>query len=101
MQGVGYRVACARQARALGVSGWVRNRSDGSVEAVFEGPDAAVDALVAWCRQGPGYAHVDRVRVEYEEPAGETTFRTTTVLLTGLLTNPEQLEAVRATVKLL
>jgi acylphosphatase len=74
---VGYRVACARQARAFGVHGWVRNRSDGSVEAVFEGPTDAVDAVVAWCRQGPGYAHVDRVRVEHEEPAGETTLRIT------------------------
>ena len=77
MQGVGYRIACARQARAAGVGGWVRNRADGAVEAVFEGPAIAVDALVVWCRQGPAYAHVDRLHVEHEEPAGETAFRVT------------------------
>jgi acylphosphatase len=75
VQGVGYRAACARRARAVGVHGWVRNRTDGSVEAVFEGSPTAVDAVVAWCRQGPAYAHVDRLRVEHEEPIGETTFR--------------------------
>jgi acylphosphatase len=76
VQGVGYRAACARRARAAGVAGWVRNRTDGTVEAVFEGPAVAVDALVAWCKQGPAHADVDRLRVEHEEPVGETTFRT-------------------------
>ena len=75
MQGVGYRAACARRARAAGVGGWVRNLPDGRVEAAFEGRPAAVDGVVAWCHDGPGYAHVERVRVVAEDPVGETTFR--------------------------
>jgi len=76
VQGVGYRAACARRARAAGVGGWVRNLPDGTVEAVFEGPAASVDALVTWCHDGPAYAHVDRVRVVEEDPVGDVTFRT-------------------------
>jgi acylphosphatase len=57
------------------VHGWVRNLPDGRVEAVFEGSRAPVDALVRWCHDGPRYAHVDRVRVDLEDPIGETTFR--------------------------
>jgi acylphosphatase len=67
VQGVGYRAATLRQARARGVAGWVRNRPDGTVEAVFEGDPEAVAALVAWCEQGPRMALVDRVEV-VEEP---------------------------------
>jgi acylphosphatase len=68
VQGVGYRAACHRAATAGGVAGWVRNLGDGRVEAVFEGPADAVDALVRWAVEGPPYAAVTGVDVR-EEPA--------------------------------
>jgi acylphosphatase len=74
VHGVGFRASCARRAVGAGVTGWVRNTPDGDVEAVFEGPVAAVDALVAWCRQGPPMAHVVGIEVAEELPAPETTF---------------------------
>lgn len=77
VQGVGYRAACARRARTAGVAGSVRNRHDGTVEAVFEGSDAAVCAMVAWCRSGPHWAHVAEVRVSEETPTGDERFRGT------------------------
>lgn len=63
VQGVGYRWHLVQQARALGLSGWVRNRLDGSVEALAHGPAPAVQALVEWCAQGPAAARVDQVLV--------------------------------------
>ena len=75
VQGVGFRASCAQRARAAGVGGAVRNLDDGRVEAVFEGPAASVDALVAWCEQGPRFAHVDRIEVTDEDPLGETRFQ--------------------------
>lgn len=66
VQGVWFRGATAEQARAAGVRGWVRNRPDGSVEAVIEGPPAAVDALVRFCHEGPPAARVDRVECREE-----------------------------------
>lgn len=75
MQGVGFRVSCAAQARAFGVTGTVRNLPDGHVEAVFEGTPEAVAALVVWCERGPGYAHVTRTHVSDEDPTGEPSFR--------------------------
>ena len=63
VQGVGFRWACCREARALGVAGWVRNGSDGSVEIQVEGSDDALNALLAWCREGPDRAHVQIVGV--------------------------------------
>ena len=74
VQGVGYRWSLSREAGRLGVSGWVRNRADGTVEAVLEGPDEAVDALEAWCRTGPGGAGVSGVDVMTEAPEGLTGF---------------------------
>jgi acylphosphatase len=74
VQGVWFRNATQRQARALGVSGWVRNRTDGSVEAVFEGAPALVAAAVAFCHEGPTHAHVDRVESQDEPPEGLTHF---------------------------
>jgi acylphosphatase len=74
VQGVWFRDSCAREALAVGVNGWVRNLSDGRVEAVFEGPPPAVDALVDWCRHGPPRADVEQLEVVSEAPAGETRF---------------------------
>jgi acylphosphatase len=74
VQGVGFRAGCRREALAAGVSGWVRNRSDGTVEAAFEGDEAAVARVVSWCRQGPPWGDVDHVTVEDEMPTGERGF---------------------------
>ncbi|HET9249007.1 MAG TPA: acylphosphatase [Actinomycetota bacterium] len=77
VQGVFFRATCARLARDRGLAGYVRNLPDGAVEAAFEGPDAAVDEMVAWCREGPEVAVVHRLEVAEEDPAGETGFRVT------------------------
>lgn len=74
VQGVFFRASCQREAAVRGVAGWVSNRPDGAVEAVFEGADAAVEALVEWCRQGPPHAAVSGVEVNGEEPEGLTGF---------------------------
>jgi acylphosphatase len=63
VQGVGFRYSMRLEARRLGVSGWVRNRHDGSVEAVAQGPAEAVEALVEWSRHGPPGARVTDVQV--------------------------------------
>ena len=75
VQGVYYRASAQREARRLGLRGWVRNLPDGSVELHLEGPPAAVDAMLDWCRVGPPAARVDRVEVQ-DAPADEalTTF---------------------------
>ena len=71
VQGVGYREFTRRAALRLNVSGWVRNRSDGSVEAEIRGPPAAIEALLAEMRRGPQVAAVESLRViEQDEPAG-------------------------------
>ena len=74
VQGVWFRESCRREAEALGASGWVRNRSDGTVEAAFEGAQSVVERLVGWCREGPPRARVERVDVTVEEPRGEQGF---------------------------
>ena len=75
VHGVGYRDWMAREAERLGVSGWVRNRLDGSVEAVVAGPEPAVQALLAACRRGPLRARVDRIEEEFAELPEEPGFR--------------------------
>ena len=68
VQGVGFRYAFADQARARKLSGWVRNRRDGSVEAIVAGPEADVEALIAWAHRGPPAARVSAVAVEPATP---------------------------------
>lgn len=67
VQGVGYRDAMIVEARRLGVTGWVRNRLDGSVEAAVSGTDAQVEAIVSWSHRGPPAAHVLRVDIVDDE----------------------------------
>jgi acylphosphatase len=63
VQGVSYRASARKQALALSLRGWVRNLEDGRVEAVFNGPQRSVEAMVAWCHRGPLRAAVDGVEV--------------------------------------
>ena len=67
VQGVFFRQTTLHLARDLGLSGWVRNRRDGRVEAVFQGPPNAVEQMVAWCRHGPRAAWVEHVEV-HDDP---------------------------------
>jgi acylphosphatase len=70
VQGVFFRYETRERARTRGLAGWVRNLPDGRVEAVFEGPEDAVKAMLDWCRQGPSGARVTEVEVTNEEPEG-------------------------------
>jgi acylphosphatase len=74
VQGVFFRDSVRRRAESRGVSGWVTNRSDGAVEAVFEGDRDAVASLVEYCREGPRGAEVEDVEVFEEEPEGLSGF---------------------------
>ena len=71
VQGVGFRAACRDQARQIGVQGWVKNMSNGSVEAVFEGSQAAVQRMISWCYSGPMAAKVDHVEATWEAATGK------------------------------
>lgn len=73
VQGVFFRAETLRAAQRIGVTGWVRNRPDGSVEALFEGPTQAVDQAVDWCWHGSPMARVSDVKIEWETFAGEFT----------------------------
>lgn len=77
VQGVFFRDTTRRMARSRGVAGWVRNTPEGSVEAVFEGDPEAVEAMVAFSREGPRGARVERVEVFEEEPEGLSEFQIT------------------------
>lgn len=77
VQGVFFRAETMQTAQQYGVTGWVRNCADASVEACFEGERAAVEAVIAWCRQGPPAARVDQVEVSWREPENFTGFQIT------------------------
>ncbi|MEC7946049.1 MAG: acylphosphatase [Myxococcota bacterium] len=68
VQGVYYRASTQREAERLGLCGWVRNRADGTVELVAEGPERALEALLSWVHRGPETADVTRVEVVWEDP---------------------------------
>jgi acylphosphatase len=70
VQGVFFRDSTDREARRRGLAGWVRNRDDGTVEAVFEGAPDDVHALVDFCESGPGSADVERTETSEEQPEG-------------------------------
>ena len=70
VQGVNFRYSTVQQARDRGLDGWVRNLPDGRVEAVFEGGEGDVEAVVEWCHQGPPAAYVEDVEVNWEQPSG-------------------------------
>jgi len=74
VQGVYFRGTAEDEARSRGLTGWVRNTPDGQVEAAFEGEQAAVEAMIAWCHRGPPAARVTGVTVTWEEPRGERGF---------------------------
>lgn len=80
VQGVGFRYAMMDTARALGVTGWVRNRRDGSVEALVQGEFVAVEAIIAWSRKGPPAARVEGVDVHDADcdPSGRFELRPST-----------------------
>jgi acylphosphatase len=75
VQGVFFRDTARRKAESRGVTGWVRNCSDGTVEALFEGDPEAVEAMVAFAREGPRGAQVERVEVSDAEPEGRGAFQ--------------------------
>lgn len=72
VQGVFFRDSTRQKAEELGLTGWVKNTSDGRVEAVFEGPTGEVRQMVDWCENGPSQADVDDVEVEYGEAEGDS-----------------------------
>ncbi len=71
VQGVFYRAHTEEKARELGLTGWVANESDGTVQVVAEGPENKVSDLVDWCHGGPSTAKVDKVKADYETYTGE------------------------------
>lgn len=74
VQGVGFRASMEAEARRLGIIGWVRNRPDGCVEALVQGPADAVDRIIAWARRGPTFARVTAVDVEEVAVEPRTSF---------------------------
>ena len=74
VQGIGYRDWMVREAQRLGVQGWVRNRRDGTVEALVAGEEAAVQALLSACRLGPPLAAVSEITEDFAEPPAEPGF---------------------------
>lgn len=77
VQGVSFRYYARQRASTLGLSGWVRNRPDGTVEAEVQGPEEMVDRFIGWAREGPSLAEVDRVDVDRMPLEEGETFRIT------------------------
>jgi acylphosphatase len=77
VQGVSFRYYARQRASALGLSGWVRNRPDGTVEAEAQGPEEMVDRFIGWVREGPSLAQVERVEVDRIPLEEGETFRIT------------------------
>lgn len=75
VQGVGYRFFAVDEARKLGLDGWIRNRSDGSVEALVSGPTKQVESFVATCMRGPSGARVSKLDMHSADPPAESGFR--------------------------
>ena len=73
VQGVFFRASTRDEARARGLTGWVRNLPDGRVAALFEGDRRMVENMLAWCRQGPPYSYVAHVEVEWQPALGDMT----------------------------
>jgi acylphosphatase len=71
VQGVFFRHHTREMAHRLGLTGWVKNRSDGNVEALFDGERDRIDKIIRWCHRGPSEASVTRVTVEWEVPSGD------------------------------
>ncbi len=71
VQGVFFRMETKRTADGAGVYGWVRNKRDGTVEALFEGDEGSVSAVVEWCKKGPSLSIVNRVDIKWEAYTGE------------------------------
>ncbi|MDD5452120.1 MAG: acylphosphatase [Desulfovibrionales bacterium] len=72
VQGVFFRYSTQEEATRLGLKGWVKNRHDGQVEAVFEGDEPTVEKMLKWCHQGPPHAVVNKVDVNWEDYKGES-----------------------------
>lgn len=71
VQGIGFRLGVTYHAQLRGLVGWARNAGDDGLECVLEGPRPGVEAVIAWCRQGPQGARIEDVRVAWEKPTGE------------------------------
>ena len=77
VHGVLFRSNSEEIAKKLGIKGWVKNTSSGEVEIVAEGEEDSLEKLISWCKQGPSYAKVENVEINWEDAAGEfTTFYT-------------------------
>jgi acylphosphatase len=71
VQGVFFRDSTREKAESLSLAGWVKNRSDGTVEAVFEGPSERVREMIEWCESGPSHAEVENVEANFETPEND------------------------------
>jgi len=71
VQGVWFRANTQKKAKALDLTGWVKNLSDGRVEAVFEGEKENVNQIIGWCKKGPSFARVDDIQIQWETPTGD------------------------------